>query len=65
MFFEVPGREIAERGVAARGIVEAFDEVEDGHAGLGVGLEAMPVEKLAFERRKEAFAHRIVVSVAN
>jgi hypothetical protein len=41
--------EIAQRRVAAVGIVEALDEVEDGHAGLAAGSPARASDELAFE----------------
>ena len=28
----------------------AFDKTDDGNLGLGLGTQALPVEKLAFER---------------
>ena len=46
-------------------IVPSFDELEDGHAGLGVRAQAYPVDELALERGKEALAHGIVVAIAN
>ena len=51
--------------MAPAGIVPALNELEDGHACRGLGLELPPVEQLAFEGGKEALAHRIVVRVAN
>jgi hypothetical protein len=35
-------------------IVEALDELEDGDACFGLGLEAMPIEQLAFERGEDS-----------
>jgi hypothetical protein len=35
-------------------IVEAFDELEDGYARLGLRLEATPIEQLTFERGEAA-----------
>src|SRR5258708_28580544 len=46
-------------------VVPAFDEVEDGHAGLDLGREATAVQQLALEGRKEALAEGIVVGVAH
>jgi len=51
-------RHIAEGGVAAAGIVPALDELDDGDARLGLGLERPPVWQLAFECREETLAHR-------
>ena len=61
----VDGRQIAERGVAAAWIVEALDELEDGHARFGLRLEPAAIEKLALERGEEALRHRVVVGVAD
>jgi hypothetical protein len=49
--------------MTAAPIVEAFDERECRVARLGLGLEAVPREKLAFEGGEEALAHGIVVCV--
>ncbi len=58
-------RKVTERGMAAAGIVEALDEGEDGHAGFGSCREPMPIEKLAFEGRKETLAHGIVEAITD
>lgn len=36
--------------MAPGGIIPALDELEDGHAGLGLGLELAPVERFALQR---------------
>ena len=41
-------------------IVPSLDELEDGHACVGVGPEPAPVKKLAFQRREETLAHRVI-----
>jgi hypothetical protein len=46
-------------------IVETLDEFEDGDARLGLGLEATPIEQLAFERGEEALRHGVVVGVSD
>ena len=51
--------------MAPAGIVPSLDELEDGHARLGVGPKPTPVEKLAFQRREETLAHRIIVTIAD
>src|SRR6476619_7027588 len=56
---------ISDRGVAAAPIVEPLDEVEDCASRLGLGLEAVPREKLAFEGGEEALAHGVVIGVAD
>jgi hypothetical protein len=38
-----------EGGVPAVRVVEAFDEVEDGHLGLGLGPKSPSVQELAFQ----------------
>jgi hypothetical protein len=45
--------------MAAMRVVPAFDEVEDCHAGLDLGLETTPVEQLAFERGEKALAQAL------
>ena len=50
--------------MAATGVVEGLDVVEDSHAGLGVSAECVSVKKLGFQDGKEALAHGIVVAVA-
>src|SRR5229473_954222 len=56
---------IVERRVAAMGVVPAFDELEDCHAGLALGFEAAAVEQFTFERGKEALAHRVIEAIAD
>lgn len=46
-------------------IVPAFDELDDRHASLGLGLELAPVEQFAFEHREEALTHRVVICIAD
>src|ERR671926_40625 len=56
---------VAERRVAAACVVEAFNEVEDGPAGLLVIPEYRAVDQLALERGEEALTHGVVVAVAH
>src|SRR5277367_5603080 len=63
--FVFDGRKIAQGRVAARRIVEAFDELKDGHPRLAARSEATPTDQLAFKRCKETLAHRVVVGVAD
>jgi len=51
--------------VAAMWIVPAFNEVEDRERGFPLRLKSVACEKLAFESRIEALAHRVIVAVAN
>ena len=46
-------------------VVEAFDELKDGHPRLAVRSEAAPIDQLAVEGGEETLAHRIVVGVAD
>src|SRR5258707_12039946 len=58
-------RQIVQAGMPPVRVVPAFDEVEDGHAGLDLGREATTIQQLALEGRKEALAEGIVVGVAH
>src|SRR5215475_11306451 len=46
-------------------VVPSLDEVEDGQPRFDLVLELLPIEQLAFERREEALAHRVVVRIAD
>jgi hypothetical protein len=49
---------------AAR-IVLALDEVKDGPARLHLGAEPLAIQQLALERREEALAQGVAISVAD
>src|ERR1700736_3095298 len=51
--------------MAAMRIVPTLDEFEDGHARFYLGFEAAAVEQFAFERGKEALAHRVIEAIAD
>src|SRR5216683_2304294 len=51
--------------MTAMGVVPAFDELEDRHAGFALGFEAAAVEQFAFERGEETLAHRVVEAIAD
>src|SRR5713226_1518141 len=51
--------------MAVMGVVPAFDELEDRHAGLALGFEAAAVEQFAFERGEETLAHRVIEAIAD
>jgi hypothetical protein len=51
--------EVAEGGVAAPRVVEAFDEVEDLEPGLVAGLEGASVYELRLEGGEEALGERV------
>ena len=46
-------------------VVEALDEVEHGHAGIGLGAKAAPIEQFALERGEERLGQRVVVGIAD
>ena len=63
--FEVDGRQVIERRMAARRVIPALDEVKDRGARLGRRPSCHPVQQFALERREEALAHRVIVTVAD
>src|ERR1700722_1138723 len=63
--FVFDGGKIPKGRVATGRVVEAFDELKDGHPRLAVRSEAAPIDQLAFEGGEETLAHRIVVGVAD
>ena len=56
---EIDRRQVPKRRMSTMGIVPRLNEREDRHASLGLRAEATAREQLAFERSKEALAHRI------
>ena len=58
-------RSAAESRVQPNWVVPALDEAEASHPRLGLGSKAAPVEQLAFQRGKEAFAHGVVIRVTD
>jgi hypothetical protein len=50
--------------VESGAVVEGFDVVEDGGAGLGAGSEAMIVDQFVFESAKEGLDEGVIVAVA-
>src|SRR5450759_5311215 len=46
-------------------VIPPFNEVEDRHAGLDLGLETTPVKQLAFERGEKALAHGVVETISD
>ena len=48
--------------MAAPGVVPTFDELEDGHAGLGLGAEPGAVNQFTLQGSEEALAHGVGVS---
>src|SRR5712691_1487246 len=51
--------------MAAMGVVPALDELKHGHARFDLGFEAAAVEQFAFERGKEALAHRVIEALTD
>src|ERR1700687_6028701 len=45
-------------------VIPPFNEVEDRHAGLDLGLETTPVKQLAFDRGEKTCADGVVEPVA-
>jgi hypothetical protein len=58
-------RAIADTRVASHGIVEVLDELECCNSGLCLRCESSSLQRLAFQRRKVAIAHGVVICVAN
>ena len=48
----------------ALAIIEAFDVIEDGGAGLVAGGKVTPVDQVQFEGAPEAFPGGVVIAVA-
>ena len=63
--FVFDGRKIPKGRMATARVVEAFDELKDGHPRLAVRSETAPIDQLTFKGGKETLAHRIVVGVAD
>src|SRR3990167_6672403 len=63
--FELDRRYSAKARMTSGGVVPAFDELEDRHARLCLRLETPACQQLAFQRREEALAHRVVVGIAH
>src|SRR5262249_13991394 len=61
----VQRRFVAEGRVAPPGVIPAFDVVEQRAAGIGRRAEALTVQQLTFERRKETLAQGIVIGIAD
>ena len=51
--------------MAAMRVIPPLDELEDCYACLDLGFEAAAVEQFAFERGKEASAHRVIEAIAD
>ena len=45
-------------------VIEGFNVIKDGIAGLGAGGEAMMIDQFVFEAAKERFSKSVVVAVA-
>ena len=55
---------ISKAGVESGTVIEGFDVIEDGGAGLGAGSEAMMVDQFVFESAKEGLDEGVIVAVA-
>ena len=56
---------IADGGVATMWVVPALDELEYGHARLGLGTEAAAIDELTFEGGEKALAQGVVEAVSD
>ena len=64
MVFELEGREVIERGVLARAIVEGLDVVEDHEFSGGFGGRHTVGEAFGLESSDEAFGQGVVVRIS-
>jgi hypothetical protein len=62
--FEVHRGVITQSAVEPFWVIESFDVIEDGGAGLLVGMEVLVMEAFGFEGAPERFHGGIVVAVA-
>ena len=56
---------VSDGRVPPPGVVEAFDVVEDGGAGLVADGEAGPVEEFGLEGGEERLGYGVVVGIPN
>ena len=61
--FVLDGGSVVEGGVSAMGVVPRLDEFEDGHAGLGRGLEPGAIQQLALQGGEEGLGHGVVIAI--
>ena len=59
----VDRRQVVEARVGPVRVVPGLDEAEDGHARLGLGLEAATGQEFALKGCEEALAHRVIVTI--
>ena len=62
--FKIDRALVVKTGVESGAVVEGFDVIEDGGAGLGAGSEAMMVDQFVFESAKEGLDEGVIVAVA-
>ncbi len=55
---------IGKTGMKSDAVIEGFDVIEDGGAGLGQGVESVMIDQFVFETTKERFNKSVVVAVA-
>jgi hypothetical protein len=63
--FVFVGAEVSQGAVGADGVVEGFDVVEDGEAGLVSCLEDVAVDQLGFDGADGGFHEGVVPRVAD
>lgn len=47
------------------GVVPSLDEVEDRHAGFGLGFEAGAVEQFTFQSGEKTLAHGVIETISH
>ena len=55
---------VVKTGVESGAVVEGFDVIEDGGAGLGASGEAVVVDQFVFETAKEGLDEGVIVAIA-
>ena len=49
--------------MSAGWVIPTFNELEDRHAGLGLGTECVTIEQFALQRCEEALAQGVVIAI--
>jgi hypothetical protein len=61
--FVLKGGQIVQGRVSTMGVVPCLDGLEDGHAGLGRGLEPAAIQQLALQGDEEGLGHGVVIAI--
>jgi len=62
--FKIDWALVVKTGMKSDAVIEGFNVIKDGGAGLGEGPEALMVNQLVFEAAKEGLDKSVVVAVA-